>query len=295
MSPSSSSQAVKYPLPVKPSIAADALSASQAHYIHGHHPSVLKSHSARTVENSAGYLLPHLRPGMDVLDCTITIGFPKFVGGDAKVVGIEPPGASTVLEQARHLAQDERLSNVKFEEADVHRLPFDAGSFDVVHVHQVLQHISDQVNAVKEMKRVLKLGGVVAAREAIFDSFMFYPELPGLTKWLDLYKDVARSSGGEPNAGKRLRAWAHAAGFADDDIHVTVSTSSFTTADECRWWGEMWAERVVESEFARTAQEKGLTTRAELEHLAQAWIDWSQHPDAWFAYMQGELVARNGG
>ena len=36
-------------------------------YTHGHHESVLRSHRWRTAENSAGYLLPHLAPGMSVL------------------------------------------------------------------------------------------------------------------------------------------------------------------------------------------------------------------------------------
>ena len=37
-------------------------------YTHGHHASVLRSHSWRTAENSAAYLLPQLRPGTTVLD-----------------------------------------------------------------------------------------------------------------------------------------------------------------------------------------------------------------------------------
>ena len=40
----------------------------QAVYTHGHHESVLRGHRVRTAENSAGYLLPHLRPGLSVLD-----------------------------------------------------------------------------------------------------------------------------------------------------------------------------------------------------------------------------------
>ena len=40
----------------------------QAVYTHGHHESVLRAHRRRTAEDSAGYLLPHLRPGMSVLD-----------------------------------------------------------------------------------------------------------------------------------------------------------------------------------------------------------------------------------
>ena len=37
-------------------------------YTHGHHESVLRSHRWRTAENSAAYLLPHLRPGLSLRD-----------------------------------------------------------------------------------------------------------------------------------------------------------------------------------------------------------------------------------
>jgi hypothetical protein len=42
--------------------------APRATYTHGHHESVLRSHAWRTVENSAAYLVPHLRPGLSLLD-----------------------------------------------------------------------------------------------------------------------------------------------------------------------------------------------------------------------------------
>ena len=54
-------------------------------YTHGHHESVLRSHRWRTAENSAGYLLPLLRPGMRLLDVgcgpgTITMDLADVLG-----------------------------------------------------------------------------------------------------------------------------------------------------------------------------------------------------------------------
>jgi hypothetical protein len=37
-------------------------------YTHGHHPSVLRSHTWRTIANSAAYLEPHLSEGQRILD-----------------------------------------------------------------------------------------------------------------------------------------------------------------------------------------------------------------------------------
>src|SRR4029078_11045693 len=54
-------------------------------YTHGHHESVLRSHRWRTADNSAGYLLPRLHPGMRLLDVgcgpgTITTGVAEPLG-----------------------------------------------------------------------------------------------------------------------------------------------------------------------------------------------------------------------
>jgi ubiquinone/menaquinone biosynthesis C-methylase UbiE len=47
----------------------------------------------------------------------------------------------------------------------VYALDFADGSFDVVHAHQVLQHLTDPVAALIEMRRVCRPGGLIAARD----------------------------------------------------------------------------------------------------------------------------------
>lgn len=84
-------------------------------------------------------------------------------------------------------------------------MPYADASFDVVFCHQVLQHVSDPVEILKEMRRVAKPGGIVAAREADYKSFAWYPEPAGLDFWLASYQKTARACGGEPNAGRYLR------------------------------------------------------------------------------------------
>src|SRR4051794_22945162 len=108
-------------------------------YTHGHHDVVLQSHSQRTVANSAAYLRPHLRPEQSLLDVgcgpgTITADLADLV---RHVTAVEP--VSTALDSARQHAHGR--SNITFETADVHNLPYDDNSFDVVHAHQVLQHV----------------------------------------------------------------------------------------------------------------------------------------------------------
>ncbi|WP_059010986.1 methyltransferase domain-containing protein [Streptomyces specialis] len=264
----------------------------EAVYTHGHHESVLRSHRWRTAENSAAYLLPELRPGLSLLDLgcgpgTIT----------ADLAGRVAPGPVTavdhapdILPAARAEAAARGLTTVRFATADAHALDFPDDSFDVVHAHQVLQHLGDPVRALREARRVCRPGGVVAARDADYAAMTWYPLLPGLDEWLALYRRVARENGGEPDAGRRLLSWARAAGFTD--VTATASVWCFATPEDRAWWSALWADRTTESSYARVAVDGGHATRADLERLADAWRAWGAHDDAWFTVLNGEILCR---
>ncbi|MEV0803946.1 methyltransferase domain-containing protein [Kribbella sp. NPDC050281] len=257
-------------------------------YTHGHHESVLRSHSWRTAENSAGYLLPHLRPGMALLDVgagpgTITADLARLV----------EPGPATALE-----ATDEALGitratfakldlEVEFVVGDVHALDLPDDTYDVVHAHQVLQHVADPVQALREMRRVCKPGGIVAVRDSDYHGFTWYPELPELDEWMDLYQRMARANGGEPDAGRRLLSWALEAGF--EKVDATASTWTFADEAGRAFWGGMWADRILQSAMSDQARRAGVPEKT-LNAISAAWKTWAARPDGWISILHGELL-----
>ncbi|MFZ6005662.1 MAG: methyltransferase domain-containing protein [Actinomycetota bacterium] len=260
-------------------------------YTHGHHESVLRSHRWRTVDNSAAYLLNRFVPGADVLDVgcgpgTITIDIAARVA-PGKVVGIDAADDAIVAAQAA--ADRAGVSNLELKADDVYALDLPNASFDVVHAHQVLQHLTEPIAALREMRRVCRPGGVVAARDAVYRAMSWFPADPLLDAWLSLYCAVAESNGGDPDAGSRLLAWAHAADFTD--VRSSASAWCYATADERSWWGNLWADRVTSSAFGEQALHRGLATAGELDEMSAAWRRWSEHDDAWFAVLHGEIVA----
>jgi ubiquinone/menaquinone biosynthesis C-methylase UbiE len=264
----------------------------QAVYTHGHHESVLRAHRRRTAIDSAGYLLSHLQPGMSLLDVgcgpgTITVDLAARVA-PGRVTAVELTDAA--LDLARAEAHARSQSNIEFATSDVHALDFPDHSFDVVHAHQVLQHVADPVQALRELHRVCVPNGIVAVRDADYAGFIWFPLLPALERWRELYTKAARANGGEPDAGRRLQSWAREAGF--DDIAPTGSMWCFATPASRAWWGRMWADRIVESALARQLVDSGMASTAELGEISSAWLHWAAAPDGWLAIPHGELLCR---
>lgn len=264
----------------------------QAVYTHGHHESVLRAHRRRTAEDSAGYLLPHLRPGLSVLDVgcgpgTITVGLAARVA-PGLVTAVELTDAA--LDLARSAARERNQANIAFATSDIHALEFPDDTFDVVHAHQVLQHVADPVQSLRELRRVCVPDGIVAIRDADYAGFVWFPQLSALDHWRELYNNAARANGGEPDAGRRLLSWAQDAGF--DDIIPTASMWCFATPETRDWWGRMWADRIVESALARQLVDSGMATAAELNEISTAWLEWAAAPSGWLAIPHGEILCR---
>jgi SAM-dependent methyltransferase len=261
-------------------------------YSHGHHASVLRSHRWRTAENSAGYLLPHLRPGQRLLDVgsgagTITADLAARLA-PGSVVGLD--SAAAAVEATTALAAERGLPNLTAVQGSAYDLAAAGSGFDVVHAHQVLQHLADPVAALRAMAAACAPDGLVAVRDADYAAMTWFPADPALDRWLELYQAVARANGGEPDAGRRLTGWARAAGLRE--VTASASVWCFATAEDLAWWTGTWAERLTESAFGRQAVERGLTDPAELGRLASAWRAWGERADAWFAVLHGEVLAR---
>ena len=132
----------------------------------------------------------------------------------------------------------------------------------------MLQHVADPVGALREMARVTRPGGVVAVRDSDYAAFAWYPRLPGLDRWLALYQDAARANGGEPDAGRHLLAWAHAAGLTE--VRRPRAPGASRLPRPGQWWGGMWAERITGSALADQLLREGRGDRGRARRRSPA-------------------------
>ena len=203
-------------------------------------------HEARTAENSAAYLLPTLRvmreknTKLSLLDVgagsgSITAALAKYIP-DGYVTGVDVN--PKILPRARAVAEAAGVDNISFQEGDAKSLPFADDSFDIVICHQVLTHLPAPWEALAEMLRVAKPGGIVAAREADYETECIWPDVPVLSQFHRLVTKVMMSNGGTSTAGRQLISWAAKAGAPRDRVTASFSPWTYLSPEERQIWGE---------------------------------------------------------
>ncbi|EMD40176.1 hypothetical protein CERSUDRAFT_112386 [Gelatoporia subvermispora B] len=262
-------------------------------YMNNQSDSVLRTYQWRTAENSASYLLPFIQPHMHILDLgcgpgTISVGLAQRVP-QGRVVGVDYFPES--LEKAREFAAQNEVKNIEFVTGNALALDFPNNTFDMVCAHQVLLHLADPVQALSEMRRVTKPGGIVAAKEGDMQTLVWYPDFPALNAWRDLTVNIGLSRGASIDVARRLVSWAMEVGFRRDSITATASCYCWSSPEERQYWGGSMSERVTGS-LKDTAIAGGFATEEELEAMAEAWKQWVLAEDGWFSGMNSEIICR---
>ncbi|MDR1441414.1 MAG: class I SAM-dependent methyltransferase [Bifidobacteriaceae bacterium] len=260
-------------------------------YIHGHGPAAARAHALRNAVNSAGHLVGLLEPGLRVLDLGSASGaLTKDLA--ARVAPGEVLGVDVSPDAVRQAQDDpDRPANLNYETGDVYSLRFADQSFDVVHVHQVLHHLTDPVAAIMALARLVRPGGYLALREGDYGSVFWYPEAAAWRSWQETYQLVARGGGTEVDAGRRLVHWLNEAGLADK-ASISGSVWTFPGYEPVRDMAASWADRLTERHFVGLAEELGVSDETSLVRTAAGLIEWANRPDAFLAMPHIEAIVR---
>ncbi len=259
-------------------------------YTLGYSPAATGSMQGRSVDSHASFFLRHLRSGMALLDCgcgpgTITIGLAEAVA-PGQTVGIDLGEEHISL--AGSLAMERGLTNVRFQTGSVYELPFNDESFDAVFSHAMLEHLKEPLIALKEMRRVLKRGGLVGVRSPDHGGEVNAPFDPALEQSFRLFERVVQHNGGNPFIGRELRGLLNQSGFSR--VEASASYECWATPERTRAWAERGARHFTNPPFSDQVIELGWADQAKLEEMAAASRRWGEHPDAFRTRAWGEAI-----
>jgi len=273
-------------------VAGNEKETSTSDYTMGYNEEFQVMLNRRSAETHAAHLLPHLKPGMRVLDfgCgpgTISAGLAKAVEpGELHGIDME----ESQLSIARAAAAAGGHDNATFHVGDVTDLPFEDNSFDVVHCHAVLNHIPETQTVLAEVKRVLKPSGIISSRELITASSFIEPDLGVMDGMWPLFGDLLVFNGGHPQMGRELRSAFHEAGFSD--LQLTASFECFGTTQDFEILYAFLLGWFFSSSVMETCISNGLATQEQYDCWRHAIDEWKDHPGAFAAVAWGEAIGR---
>jgi ubiquinone/menaquinone biosynthesis C-methylase UbiE len=242
---------------------------------------------ARRTGRAAAFLAPYLRSGMRLVDCgcglgSITVDLARAVA-PGEAIGIDL--REDALTQGRTLARDHEIANVAFHAATVYHLPYADSSFDSAFACAVLQHLAAPLAALKEMRRVLKPGGVIGIADGSSTITFRYPTNPLLQKWDKLRGLEREYNAGRPYDALALRALLREAGFTQTRASGTLVTEAGPPAGSFEETRRVAQNHVIRLRgvLGELAAAQGWAMREELEQMAEALIAWGEAPDAFYA------------
>jgi SAM-dependent methyltransferase len=177
---------------------------------------------ARIMEPSTKALLAEVGvgPGARLLDLGcggghVSLEAARLVGPEGSVTGVDLD--QTKLELARKEAEELHLTNIRFLQGNASEV-VDAESYDYAYARFLLTHLTDPVAVLGVMRDSLKPGGVVAVEDIDVSGAFCYPENPHFGRTIELYSDVVRRKGGDPDIGHKLPSLLRQAGFEEIQV-----------------------------------------------------------------------------
>ena len=232
----------------------------------------------RTAESHAAFFTPHLKSGMHLLDMGcgpggITIGLAKIVA-PARVTACDIEQSQ--LDRAQERAAEGGVTNIDFQIANVFELPFDDNTFDAIFMSAVLSNLQRPDEAVREIARVLKRGGIAGFNEFDSGGDIYYPLDPLIQRSADLYFQLREHIGDDPRGGRRLKAQLRRAKL--DCIHMHAIYESIDPAHYANA-----ASLQFKNDMGPQMKALGWTDDAEIDAIEAAWKKLAGDPDAYVA------------
>jgi SAM-dependent methyltransferase len=191
-------------------------------YVHGYH-----ARESERLTDQAGTLVDLLHGDTAYPEGSVVLEAGCGVGAQTVTLARRSPHARFVsidvstesVAEAKRRADQAGIANVDFQQADVYALPFAPESFDHLFVCFVLEHLSRPLDALANLRQVLRPGGTLTVIEGDHGSTLFHPRSAAADAAVQCLVTLQRLAGGNALIGREVYPLMVDAGF--DDVHVS--------------------------------------------------------------------------
>lgn len=214
-----------------------------------------------------------LAPGMRAADLGCGIGtvsrwMARQVGETGEIIGVDLSEAQ--LEVARNEAARQGLASLRFQQAGVYDTGLPRAHFDLVYCRFLLCHVGDPAAGVREMRALLKPGGMIVCEDVDLASLECDPPSDGFARLRDLMIALGRSRGVDYCLGPRLHRIFREAGFVRPTVRMQQPVHD--VGEEKRFWEYTFLEA------SPAMLQAGLTNDVELRTLVESMARVAKDP-----------------
>ena len=186
-------------------------------YIHGYDP----DENIR-LQDQASTLVELLHSDTKYPDGSEVLEAGCGVGAQTVTLAQNSPGAyitsvdisENSIAEARVRVKEAGITNVVIQHGDIFDLPFESRQFDHIFVCFVLEHLSNPIEALCSLRKLLKIGGTITVIEGDHGSTFFHPESKEANEAIRCQVELQKRSGGNANIGRELYPILNTAGFS---------------------------------------------------------------------------------
>jgi SAM-dependent methyltransferase len=197
----------------------------------------------------------------------VTLDLAEVVTPRGRVLGVDLD--ETKLELARAEARNRGVSNVEYRRVDAGG-SLGSAEFDLVYARFFLTHLRDPADCVARMRDAVKPGGAVVVEDIDFTGHFSWPDSAGLRRYIQLYGEVVRSRGGDPDIGPRLPVLLADSGLERVDMYVVQPAGM---------QGDVkFLDPITLENIAQAVLDGGFATAEELERLIAELYEFARDP-----------------
>ena len=249
--------------------------------------SIYDRYAQRTADSHASFLLPHIEPGMNLIDVgcglgSITLGLAEAVA-PGHVVGVDLN--EDAIAKAQDTARERGINNVTFRVGSCYELPFADATFDAAFAHMVLMHLDDPARATTEVWRVLKDGGVFGSGERAEQGDVRGNTNPTIERSWRIFMKWQQARGSDLSIGARLPELLHTGGFSN--VEAAPSFDGSTLEEYMHQYSTFFSS----DSLAKQSVEQGWATQQDLRQIRDAIGQWGADRNTFWGMARVDAVA----